>query len=81
MKRKTLQLSTSLLLTGAVWPVIAASPVSDAFERLDVNADGYLSVSEAANHTGLLDKFSAVDTDADGQISKGEWSEAHKRSE
>lgn len=81
MKRKSLQLSTSLLLTGAVWPVIAASPVSDAFERLDVNADGYLSVSEAGNHSGLLEKFSAIDTDADGQISKGEWSEAHQKGE
>ncbi len=79
MKRKSLQLSTSLLLTGAVWPVVAASSVSESFDRLDANADGYISVSEAGNHSGLLDKFSAIDTDADGQISKGEWSEAHER--
>lgn len=73
MKRKYMTIPTGLLLTGAFWPVVTQAEPTDAFAALDRNSDGYLSVAEAGEEYGLLDKFSTLDKDADGQLSKSEW--------
>ncbi len=72
MRRKIATVPTSLLLTGAFWPVVAQT-TDDEFARLDRNEDGYLSVAEAGAKSGLLESFTLLDTDADGQLSEEEW--------
>ena len=72
MRRKISSVPTSLLLTGAFWPVVATA-TDDEFAELDRNEDGYLSVAEAGKKSGLMERFTQLDTDADGQLSKEEW--------
>ncbi|MFK8014819.1 MAG: EF-hand domain-containing protein [Gammaproteobacteria bacterium] len=81
MKRKSLTIPTGLLLTGAIWPVVSHAEPADTFATLDQNRDGYLSVAEAGNEYGLLEKFSELDKNADGQLSKEEWLAGRQKSE
>ena len=74
MKRKLLTVPTSLLLTGALWPVVNAAGDDDSFARLDRNKDGFVSLAEAGKDVLLADQFANLDTDGDGQLSKAELS-------
>ena len=72
MRRKLSTVPTSLLLTGAFWPVVATA-ADDEFAKLDRNQDGYLSVAEAGAKSGLMESFTRLDADADGQLSEEEF--------
>ena len=45
----------------------------DAWARLDVDADGRISLEEAEDDDMILDMFEAIDTDGDGFVSDAEY--------
>jgi Ca2+-binding EF-hand superfamily protein len=49
---------------------------SRRFQRLDTNADGYITREEARKSDSLSNHFDEVDIDHDGRISVGEMREA-----
>lgn len=55
-------------------PLFADSDLSDKFNQLDVNGDGYISSGEAADQSELLRQWANVDQNADGQIEMSEFS-------
>ena len=72
MNKKLLTIPTSLLLTGALWPVVTSAAETDDFSSLDRNQDGRISLAEAGANVELADHFANLDTDGNGQLSKAE---------
>ncbi len=72
MNKKLLTIPTSLLLTGAVWPVVTMAEDTEAAKGLDRNQDGYISVSEAEADAYLSDQFAHLDVNGDGLLDKDE---------
>ena len=72
MKKRLAAIPTSLLLTGAVWPVVTAAEEVESAESLDRNQDGYLSVAEAGEDSGPVENFARLDAKGDGPLDKNE---------
>ena len=59
----------------------SAEPIADGtsgFDHLDVDRDGWLSVSELKVHPQPLPAFADLDQDGDGKVSTAEWNEREK---
>ncbi|MEM7082541.1 MAG: hypothetical protein AAF465_07380 [Pseudomonadota bacterium] len=76
MKKQFLTIPTSLLLTGAVWPVVTTAGEADT-TPLDRNQDGLISIAEADADAYLAEHFAALDTNGDGQLDKKELAAKH----
>ena len=72
MKKRLLAIPTSLLLTGAVWPVVTGAEDVDSADSLDRNQDGYISMAEAEADAALARNFTRLDTNGDGLLDKKE---------
>jgi len=60
----------------------AASGVRDPLQRLDANADGSISLSEAGADASFKGNFSAIDSNSDGLVSSAEyraWLKANRK--
>ncbi len=77
MKKRLLVIPTSLLLTGAVWPVVTMAEEADVTQSLDRNQDGYISVAEADADAFLADQFAKLDTNGDGLLDRKELASQH----
>jgi Ca2+-binding EF-hand superfamily protein len=63
--------ATALLAAGFITSAFAGE---DAFIKLDVNADGYISALEASADKSLHENWNTTDANQDGQIDAGEFS-------
>jgi Ca2+-binding EF-hand superfamily protein len=61
------------VLTGLPMHVAQAEDNAEMFSRLDVNADGYISATEAEAHADLPDAFADGDMNDDGQLDLAEF--------
>jgi Ca2+-binding EF-hand superfamily protein len=52
---------------------LAAQPAKPSFESLDKNADGKVSLNEAAENDALFVAFKSLDTNKDGMLSAEEF--------
>jgi len=50
-----------------------ASGARDALQRLDANADGSISLSEASADASFTTNFSAIDSNSDGLVTRSEY--------
>ena len=70
------------LLAALLWPVVgwawAQSPGQELFEALDLNKDGYVSLSEAAGDAVVVQRFDRADKDRDGKLSPKEFANLKK---
>lgn len=57
------------LVAGAAW----AADAKPSFESLDKNADGKVSLNEAADNDALFVAFKNLDGDKDGVLSREEF--------
>lgn len=73
MKKRILMLMTACSLCLMASIVMAAASKMPAFESLDVDRDGYVSVQEAAPCKALADCFVTADADEDGQLNPAEY--------
>lgn len=64
------RLSVALSLALVSGAAMAALP---AFETVDANGDGQISMEEAKPHTDVMGTFRAADVDKDGQLNKTEY--------
>lgn len=77
MDKRILTIPTSLLLTGAVWPVITMA--EDA--AIDRNQDGYISAAEAQVDAKLAETFTELDVNGDGLLDKTELTPTEPQAE
>lgn len=66
---RTLILGT--LACGGI--ALAQESAKPAFDALDKNGDGRISVAEAADDDRLFVAFKALDTDKDGELTREEY--------
>jgi Ca2+-binding EF-hand superfamily protein len=77
--KKSILLSSIVLFAAAgsfAGEQISEQQVAEAdvtFQTLDQNADGYISVEEAASEEVLVSQFKSLDSDEDGMISEAEF--------
>ena len=81
MKKRLLAIPTSLLLTGAVWPVVTMADEADQVQSLDRNQDGYVSIAEADADAYLANKFAQLDANGDGLLDRKELAKQHANDE
>lgn len=81
MKKRILAIPTSLLLTGAVWPVVTSAEEADSARSLDRNQDGYISIAEADADAYLADQFARLDANGDGRLDRKELAAQHEKDE
>jgi hypothetical protein len=63
-------LAALLVTAGAA---SAQAPGKELFEALDLNGDGYVSLSEAAGDAVVVQRFDRADRDRDGKLSPKEF--------
>ena len=69
-----IQVSVILGALAACSVALAAeSGAKPTFDSLDKNADGKVSLNEAADNDGLFVAFKSLDTNKDGTLSKEEF--------
>jgi Ca2+-binding EF-hand superfamily protein len=68
-----LTLSASAFAQDTTKPPSSAATTPPAFEQLDTNSDGRLSMSEAQAEPKLASKFATFDKQGKGYISKEEY--------
>ena len=61
----------ALVAAGFLSTAIAGE---NQFNKLDADADGYISAEEAAAHEGLQQGWTATDANADGKVDAAEFS-------
>ncbi|MFK8028675.1 MAG: hypothetical protein AB8G18_00405 [Gammaproteobacteria bacterium] len=81
MKKRLLTIPTSLLLTGAVWPVVTMAEEADSARSLDRNQDGFISLAEADADVYLADQFAILDVNGDGLLDPKELAAQHAKDE
>ena len=54
-------------------PLWAQADKGEEFRKLDLNADGRVSLAEAAGHAEVVTKFDKADRNKDGQLSRVEF--------
>lgn len=70
-KMLTTKMAMALLAAGFCTAAIASE---DAFIKLDVNEDGYISAQEAVADESLHQSWETTDANQDGQIDAAEFS-------
>ena len=73
---KPLAALCAALLAGAAHADNAA--LDRYFDQLDVNGDGYVSLSEAAGHELIVTRFDRADKNRDGKLSRKEFANLSK---
>src|ERR671935_3303539 len=73
---KPLAALCAALLAGAAHADNAA--LDRYFDQLDVNGDGYVSLSEAAGHEVIVTRFDRADKNRDGKLSRKEFANLGK---
>ncbi len=71
---KTMQITKTAMALIAAGFFTAAVAGEDAFMKLDVNEDGYISAQEAAADESLHQRWETTDANQDGQIDAAEFS-------
>ena len=71
--KKMVMTKTAMALLAAGF-FTAATAGEDAFMKLDVNEDGYISAQEAAADEALHQRWETTDANQDGQIDAAEFS-------
>ena len=67
---------------GIVLAVFAGASMAalPAFDEVDTNGDGKITMSEASTHEGLMASFDQADEDRDGLLSKAEYEKLKSKS-
>ena len=71
---KKMQITKTAMALLAAGFFTAAVAGEDAFIKLDVNADGYISAQEAAADESLHQSWENTDANQDGQVDAAEFS-------
>jgi hypothetical protein len=72
MKKMQISKTAMALLAAGFFTVAVAG--EDAFIKLDVNEDGYISAQEAVADESLHQRWESTDANQDGQIDAAEFS-------
>jgi Ca2+-binding EF-hand superfamily protein len=72
MKKMHFTKTTMALLAAGFFTVAVAG--EEAFIKLDVDADGYISAEEASADQALHSSWETTDANQDGQVDAGEFS-------
>ncbi|MEN8179929.1 MAG: EF-hand domain-containing protein [Pseudomonadota bacterium] len=71
MKMQMTKTAVALLAAGFMATAIASE---NQFNKLDADADGYISAEEAAAHEGLQKGWQGTDANMDGKVDAAEFS-------
>ena len=64
----------AVLLMSAGWASAQSSaPTKELFQAMDLNGDGFVSLSEAAGEAVVVQRFDRADKDRDGKLSQKEF--------
>ena len=69
-------LAAAVLLCASV--AYADPPGEELFQALDLDGDGYVSLSEAAGNEVVVSRFDRADRDRDGKLSPKEFANLKK---
>lgn len=82
MERYFSIIAIATMALGAAWTANAAEQpgmsAPPAFEELDADGSGTISLDEATGHPSLQRIFARVDANRDGQLAKDEYAAAQK---
>lgn len=70
---QTLSALAGVAMFGAVLAQTSSPAPTAAFESLDKNSDGKVSLAEASGNDELFVAFKTLDTDKNGELSKEEF--------
>jgi hypothetical protein len=73
-----MKLPVLLLALAGVAHADDGGSVSRYFDTLDLNGDGYVSLSEAAGHEVVVTRFDRADRNKDGKLSRKEFANLSK---
>lgn len=71
------QTALGIILVVFAGASMAALP---AFDEVDANGDGKITMREASTHEGLMTRFDMADLDRDGLLSKAEYQQLKSKS-
>jgi len=71
------QTALGIMLAVFAGASMAALP---AFDEVDANGDGKITMKEASTHEGLMTTFDKADVDRDGLLSKAEYQQLKSKS-
>lgn len=73
MKQSMGVVAIMTVLTALSMQSVRADANAEMFAKLDINADGYISMEEAEAHADLPDAFAEGDMNDDGRLDQAEF--------
>lgn len=68
-----MKMRTAAVVVMLALPRAMAGTAADAFQRFDLDQDGFISVGEAIINRALIEQFNELDRNRDGQIAAEEF--------
>ena len=67
-------ISAATLLASLLTQPVFGDDNAEAFSKLDINGDGFITEQEALAHAGLIEVFGDGDENSDGRLDMDEFS-------
>jgi len=73
MKQLIFVMSLALCASSGSIAGVQLAQADLSFQSVDLNTDGYISITEAVSDETLIDQFTILDTDDDGMLTESEF--------